>query len=221
MKTADVPLINHLLTKDLSIEDGYLPKYFDIKTQETLKAFQKKYGLLETGIIDTPTRDKMNALYAEDFCPKVGNGDSSIDITRVVGRGRPLSASYVPNGLVIVPEGLLTQGKQCVTGVALSPLQEMFKAAAKDEIGLLLLSSYRRYDVQSTLRDDVIANEGAKAAKEIAVPGESEHQLGLAVDILGVDTPTTMDSRFAKTKTGKWLAAHAWGVWFYHELSKR
>jgi hypothetical protein len=214
VKKADIPLINHALTKDLGIEEGYLTKYFDIKTRETLKKFQKKYGLLETGIMDTPTQEKMNALYSEDFCPKFGNGDSTIDMTRVVGKGRPLAANYIPNGLVPVPEGLLAQGKQCVSGTILGPLQEMFRAAAKDDIGLLLISGYRRYDIQSTLRDDIVAREGAKGAKEIAVPGESEHQLGLAVDILSVDTPTTIDARFAKTKAGTWLAENAWKYGF-------
>lgn len=46
-----------------------------------------------------------------------------------------------------------------------------------------------------------------KAAKSIAVPGTSEHQLGLAVDIID-SSYTAMDDAQANTATQQWLMAH-------------
>ena len=46
-----------------------------------------------------------------------------------------------------------------------------------------------------------------EAAKEIAVPGTSEHQLGLAVDLMDEDYPYLNDHQ-ANTGTQKWLMEH-------------
>ena len=52
-----------------------------------------------------------------------------------------------------------------------------------------------------------------EAAKEVAVPGTSEHQLGLAVDILDEDYPY-LDSYQANTGTQKWLMEHCYSYGF-------
>ena len=48
----------------------------------------------------------------------------------------------------------------------------------------------------------------AKTATETAIPGTSEHQTGLAADIV---TPTyqMLDAGFADTPAGQWLSEHA------------
>lgn len=72
-------------------------------------------------------------------------------------------------------------------------LQEMFDAARKDGIYPVVREGYRTYDEQQKILDDKIKayiNEGysqsraERTAKEwVALPGTSEHQLGIAVDI--------------------------------------
>jgi len=44
------------------------------------------------------------------------------------------------------------------------------------------------------------------------MPGASEHQIGLALDITS-DTYTMLDEQFADTEAGKWLAEHSFRVW--------
>ena len=80
-----------------------------------------------------------------------------------------------------------------------------------------ICSAYRTWDDQVYLFDKKVksftdkgySEEDAKvlAAKETAVPGTSEHQLGLAVDILCTSRPW-LDEGQAQTETQKWLMAN-------------
>ena len=80
-----------------------------------------------------------------------------------------------------------------------------------------ICSAYRTWDDQVYLFDKKVksftskgySEEEAKilAAKETAVPGTSEHQLGLAVDILCQSRPW-LDEGQAKTATQQWLMAN-------------
>lgn len=80
-----------------------------------------------------------------------------------------------------------------------------------------ICSAYRTWDDQTSLFDKKVnsfiskgySEEDAKilAAKETAVPGTSEHQLGLAVDILCTSRPW-LDEGQAQTETQKWLMAN-------------
>lgn len=83
---------------------------------------------------------------------------------------------------------------------------------------VVVISGYRTYAYQEKLftrkmnhyREQGFDEEAAKvqAAQIVAVPGHSEHQLGLAVDLAvwsmkDLEDPLTTD--FDKTETGKWL----------------
>ena len=92
--------------------------------------------------------------------------------------------------------------------------EAMCKAAKKDGITLYTISSYRSYSyqenlfkkrIQRVINEEGLSEEKAteKAATIVARPGTSEHHLGLAVDIISVET------NFEKTKEFKWLQEHA------------
>ena len=51
------------------------------------------------------------------------------------------------------------------------------------------------------------------ASITVTVPGASEHQIGLAVDIIS-DTYSALDIGFADTPAGQWLAEHSWEYGF-------
>ena len=80
-----------------------------------------------------------------------------------------------------------------------------------------ICSAYRTWDDQVYLFDKKVKSFTSKgyseaeakvlAAKETAVPGTSEHQLGLAVDILCQSRPW-LDEGQAKTATQQWLMAN-------------
>ena len=96
-------------------------------------------------------------------------------------------------------------------------LQEMFNAARAQGYGLFVREGYRTQEEQQQLMDEKIEayeNEGkskpeAKKLAEqwVAIPGTSEHQLGIAVDINADTTKSSRDDVY------NWLAenAHTYG----------
>lgn len=97
-------------------------------------------------------------------------------------------------------------------------MREMIQAAKEDGVELMLCSAYRSVEKQQQLFDrsqQAYMAQGmseeeayAKTATETAIPGTSEHQTGLAADIV---TPTyqMLDAGFADTPAGHWLSEHA------------
>ncbi|MBS6937271.1 MAG: M15 family metallopeptidase [Clostridium sp.] len=97
-------------------------------------------------------------------------------------------------------------------------IREMIQAAKEDGVELMLCSAYRSVEKQQQLFDrsqQAYMAQGmseeeayAKTATETAIPGTSEHQTGLAADIV---TPTyqMLDAGFADTPAGQWLSEHA------------
>ena len=53
----------------------------------------------------------------------------------------------------------------------------------------------------------------AEAGKSVAIPGTSEHQLGLAVDIVDVNNQH-LDESQERTEVQKWLMEHSWEYGF-------
>ncbi|MFC6173166.1 M15 family metallopeptidase [Subtercola frigoramans] len=95
----------------------------------------------------------------------------------------------------------------------MAALAAMF-AADKNEVGTQLVaqSGYRDYSVQVRAYQYYVGVDGvAGADKTSARPGFSEHQTGLAMDILDTTSGCTTDfDCFGKTASGKWLAANAY-----------
>lgn len=94
----------------------------------------------------------------------------------------------------------------------------MMQAAKKDGCNLAIQSYYRTYDRQQNNFNDRIKyymGQGMsymdaykKTSQVITVPGCSEHEIGLALDIT-CDTFTSLLQGFADTEEGKWLAEHS------------
>lgn len=87
--------------------------------------------------------------------------------------------------------------------------KKMFAAAAKENIYLAGVSAYRSYDTQAFLFNSYVQTQGeAEARRYSAVPGHSEHQTGLAVDVSGSSGVCAAEDCFADTPEAKWVAAH-------------
>ena len=107
---------------------------------------------------------------------------------------------------------------------AAGPLLEMIGdciAAGNDP---LMVSGYRTMEKQTLLFENkirrLITLEGvswddapAIAAMSVAVPGTSEHQLGLAADIIDYNYPY-LDEAQENMPTQKWLMEHCWDYGF-------
>ncbi|MDD6502952.1 MAG: M15 family metallopeptidase, partial [Oscillospiraceae bacterium] len=87
----------------------------------------------------------------------------------------------------------------------------------------VVCSSYRTQAKQQSLYDNKVKRlmkQGysyetalTEAAKVVAVPGTSEHQLGLAVDIVD-KSYQILDKKQETTAVQKWLMEHAWEYGF-------
>ena len=76
--------------------------------------------------------------------------------------------------------------------------------------------SFSAMGVAASPGSRVMAAEAAvEAAVWVAIPGTSEHQLGLAVDIVDANMQDLTDEQ-ENTATQKWLMANSWRYGFIH-----
>lgn len=104
-------------------------------------------------------------------------------------------------------------------------LQEMMDACREAGYEPLICSAYRTQETQQDLFNNKVAKleAGGKSHDEavreagtvVAVPGTSEHQLGLAVDVVDVNNQNLTEEQ-EKTPTQKWLMANSWRYGFIH-----
>lgn len=113
--------------------------------------------------------------------------------------------------------GTFTSGMRCDERV-IEDLLLMMQAAKKDGFNLVVRSPYRTSDhqednfnvrIRSYMRKGLSYMEAYKVTSQvITVPGCSEHEVGLALDITS-ETYLDLKQGFADTKEGQWLADHS------------
>ncbi|MFT3859956.1 D-alanyl-D-alanine carboxypeptidase family protein [Micropruina sp.] len=114
----------------------------------------------------------------------------------VVSAEHPVSAGYRP-----------TIGDFELTPTAAKAFRAMQRAIEKAGLRLYVVSGYRSYAEQKALYTHRLATMGrAYTRKYVAVPGASEHQTGLAVDLR---SPSGRGTSFVRTREWRWLRAHA------------
>lgn len=134
----------------------------------------------------------------------------------LVNRWHPLPEGYQPQLMT------LSNGKE-VDERIYPYLQKMFDRARADGVYPIVASAYRTAEKQQSIMDEKIAEykasgysaEKAKteAEKWVAIPGTSEHQLGLAVDIVDVNYQL-LDTNQENTAVQKWLLENSWRYGF-------
>lgn len=102
-------------------------------------------------------------------------------------------------------------------------LQTMMDACRVAGLSPVICSAYRSYEKQEELywnKVDYLLAQGyaqtdaeEEAGREVARPGTSEHQLGLAVDIVDLDNQN-LDETQEDTAVQQWLMAHSWEYGF-------
>ncbi|MCP1357483.1 M15 family metallopeptidase [Aneurinibacillus migulanus] len=93
---------------------------------------------------------------------------------------------------------------------AAEALEKMFAGAEKDGVYLAGVSAYRSHKTQTAVFNRYVKKDGEEKAKTYsAVPGHSEHETGLAIDVSGSDGRCAAEDCFAGTKEAEWLAKHA------------
>lgn len=139
------------------------------------------------------------------------------DLLLLVNPWTPLPEDFVPGELVPV------QNDQAVDARAYPDLQNMLGDMSQAGLSPLICSSYRSQERQQELYDNKVQRvmaEGvfreaaqAEAARWVARPGTSEHQTGLAVDIVSLSNQM-LDETQESTPEFQWLAENAWKYGF-------
>ena len=133
----------------------------------------------------------------------------------LVNKSHRLPEGYVPDHLQYANERVRCDKENTfLNTTALGYLELMFAAAKKAGIELIFFDGWREESLQKRYYDNKIAERGYNLATTlVAPPRGSEHELGLAADILST-AHQMRDGHFALTSTGKWLIANCWKYGF-------
>ena len=137
-----------------------------------------------------------------------------------MNRDHPLAADFVPSNLAELPDESWVEPhvNHRVDARIVEDLTAMLTTAETEGVRPVICSSFRTYDYQENLFENRIERaehedhlEGTEAEEAaafwVAPPGASEHQTGLAVDIVDADYQE-LDEGQEATATQQWLMAH-------------
>ena len=122
-----------------------------------------------------------------------------------------LKEDYVPENIVDASK-TYAYDENSATEETISAFKKMYVKAKSEGLNLIITSSYRTYKDQDRIWNSYAIRESEEWADAYAArPGYSEHQTGLALDI--VTYKSTMDN-FDETPEAKWLADNAYKYGF-------
>ncbi|WP_217178603.1 M15 family metallopeptidase [Streptomyces sp. AC495_CC817] len=133
----------------------------------------------------------------------------------VVNKARPLDpVDFAPASLAAAPLQVTTGSGQARSDVA-EAIGQLAAAAAADGVGQIGANNgYRSYDLQVRTYATHVRSEGQENADAASArAGHSEHQTGLALDLVACAPCGGIDA-FGATAQGEWVAAHSWEYGF-------
>ncbi|MFD2616117.1 M15 family metallopeptidase [Terrilactibacillus laevilacticus] len=186
-------------------------RYFSEPPEKSIKTTQQ----LDTHVEQkSETEDKPSVKVTSqknnDGLPVVANPDS---VSVLVNKQYALPDNYAPKDLVYPNVPFLFQNKiekRQLRKPAAKALEKLFAGAKKDGIDLAGVSGYRSHATQTVLFNNYAKKDGKeKALMYSALPGTSEHETGLSIDVSGIDGKYAATTAFNHTKEAKWLIKHA------------
>lgn len=125
----------------------------------------------------------------------------------LVDKTHHLSKDYIPEDLIPLSNNdyySVSRNDLSLRVPVADALKVMAAGALKDNIWLMVSSTFRSYEYQEKLFARWVAIDGLEEAeRESARAGTSQHQLGTAIDF------GSIDDSFSETKAGKWLDQNA------------
>ena len=193
----------------------YLAEFYSLSYAK-LKYYDRyvKYSS-ETGEDEETTVLFVNlSMDTDDYVNPVKTSAFSIDM--LVNKHYKLDEDFVPDDLVEFDQKYCNDEVQEGNREAVVAFKNMYEAAKKEGLGLVINSSYRSYQDQenicNTFKD--LYGEGY-VTKYVALPGFSEHQTGLAFDI-----GSTSSKVFAESKEYEWMKENAYKYGFILRFTK-
>ncbi|MEG1848461.1 MAG: M15 family metallopeptidase [Lachnospiraceae bacterium] len=200
-ETTDSMVDNIELINDMDFTDGY-------EDTEKGSADADRYGVDE--ILDENSKHIVKNQIALNQTE--GSAISKDDWRLLlINKQHPIPDDYV------LTLSTIKNDMQCDSRI-LDDLLAMLQGAKQDGINLVICSPYRDLNHQEFLFNRKIKaymNQGMSymeaykiSSQAVTVPGASEHQLGLALDIV-CDSYIQLEEQFGETEAGKWLKQHS------------
>lgn len=132
----------------------------------------------------------------------------------LVNKQYSLPDGYAPEDLVR-PNVLFSFGDQDIEKSylreeAAKALELMFSEGKKNGMDYFAVSGYRSYTRQTAVFNAEVSKYGKdKAIQAVAIPGSSEHQTGLSMDLSSQSANFELSEEFGETVEGKWVAENA------------
>lgn len=133
-------------------------------------------------------------------------------LATLIKKGFQIAEDYVPSDLV-TPNIIFSEdctNKQ-LRKEAAEALEQMAQDAKKENLQLAIKSAYRSYQEQKEIYDDYHKKyDQVTADGLVAIPGSSEHQLGLGVDLTSQSVIEGKWRFFGDTPEYKWVVKNAY-----------
>ena len=188
-----------------------------------------------TNIVRTKHREAAAQAYAEKQAEKENQKakeqeDSGLKLAdekekeqwylKLVNAKNPMTQEDVPE---VATETIDSNGYQ-VDARIMGDLEDMFAAARAAGRNPVICSAFRAWETQEYLYQNKIQREmseeglpedqaAVEAGTVVAVPGTSEHQIGLALDIVSSEY-MNLDEKQMETEDQQWLMENSWKYGF-------
>lgn len=179
--TKEINIINNKLSNiDLILNNTYNKNLYDILNSDYfyLDNLERYLKYDKDNIVLNVNMNLDYEFYNHDIEANTTN------YTMIVNKYYKLDKTYIPN-LTTLDREYAVNDRQQVTPETKEHFQEMCEDAKKDNIYIYSGSAYRSYSYQNTLYNNRVKMEGLDYAnKTAAKAGYSEHQTGLAMDLM-------------------------------------
>ena len=147
------------------------------------------------------------------IAPPTGTTPDPASLLVLVDRQRRLPPGWAPPDLVDTKLPFAFTGpspKRMLRAEAAGAVDRLSFAAAADGVAVMGVSGFRSEQSQQEVYESYVGNEGEAAANTFsAKAGHSEHQTGLAIDLMGIDGTCPAEPCFGETPQAAWLVEHA------------
>lgn len=208
----EVDNIIFIINQELDTSITYTKDIIDVIKEEYFikDNFDRYITYMENNdITSKEVVENVNSNIDYAFYTHVVDADTSKGKLILVNKYNKLSSAYIPDNLVTVEAKYgrtLQMDKE-----AYEAFKKMWADAQTENLHIWVRSPYRSYQTQNSLYESYAAQDGYNEADTYSArPGYSEHQTGLAVDVVADDNSL---GNFENTKEFKWMQqnAHKYG----------
>lgn len=222
-KKEDVEIITKELKEKKKELETILNREYHKSIPELLKQTYFQFDRLERYLSYIDSKEKIkekvtvkqavsivNANADYEFYTNTEKTDIKKDLLLLVNKHYELEKDYKPDDLVPCSP-IYAYDNNSLREEAYSAFKRLFNDAKKENLTIVINSSYRDYEWQDNLYQGYKRTNGKKYADEYAAhAGFSEHQTGLAIDVSSFSKPM---SSFEETEEFAWMSknAHKYG----------